>query len=134
MNIPRLEPAQRFVTRAVLLNRFHAPDEEEYRDARHVLGAIHNGFPDAPVHEQAAYVVARIVRDRPFREANFRTAWDYMADLLDHRGFDLEASLAEAQELGNRVWDMAEEAPEEMEAQLAAWFKPRIHKGMGRHS
>lgn len=128
MSISRLEPTRQFVDRMVLLNRFHAPDEQEYDGARAALARLHKDFPGGPVHEQAAFLVAHIVAKRPFSEANFRTAWDYVADMLDHRGYELEASLAEAQDLGTDAWDGADDAAV-LQAELAAWFKPRIHKG-----
>ncbi len=126
MSISRLEPTRQFVDRLVLLNRFHAPDEEDYEEARGALAGLHAGFPKGPVHEQAAFLVAAIARARPFAEANFRTAWDYVADMLSHRDYNLQATLAEAQDLGNRVWDMVDD--EDLEGELGAWFKPRIHK------
>lgn len=82
MSIHRLEPAKQFVTRMVLLNRFHAPDEDDYDGALSALGAVHRGFPSAEPHEQAAYLVAAVVDAAPFAEANFapasttsRTCW-----------------------------------------------------------
>ncbi len=124
--ISRLEPTRQFVDRIILLNRFHAPDEEDYESAHHALGQIHQGFPDGSVSGQAAYLVASVAQSRPFAAANFRTAWDYVADLLAHRGYDLDASLSEAQELGNEVWDRVEH--DSLEAFLEDWFRPRIHK------
>ncbi len=126
MSISRLEPTPQFVDRLVLLNRFHAPDEEDYSEARQTLAGLHGGFPSGPVHDQMAFIVAAISRGRPFAEANFRTAWDYVADTLSHRKYDLQATLAEAQDLGNRVWDLVDS--DDLEGELAAWFKPRIHK------
>ncbi len=126
MSISRLEPTRQFVDRLVLLNRFHAPDEEDYEGARSALASVHTGFPQGAIHEQAAFIVAAVARTRPFAEANFRTAWDYVADTLSHRDYDLQATLAEAQELGNQVWDMVDD--DGLESELAAWFKPRIHK------
>lgn len=126
MSITRLEPTRQFVDRMVLLNRFHAPDEDDYDGARSSLAALHGGFPSGPIHEQAAYIVAGVVRHRPFAEANFRTGWDYTSDMLSHRGYDLQATLAEAQDLGNRAWDLAED--DGLQEDLASWFRPRIHK------
>lgn len=125
MSITRLEPSRQFVDRMVLLNRFHTPDEDDYSGAHHVLGEIHRGFPRTDAADQAAYLVSAVVKGRPFSEANFRTAWDYVADLLDVRGYDLQASLKEAQDLGNTVWDMAED--DGLHGYLREWFGPRIH-------
>lgn len=151
MSIPRLEPTRQFIDRLILLNRFHAPDQEDYSEAMHVLGLIHRDFPIAPVHQQAAYLMARLSVERPFQEGNFRTAWDYVADLLAHRGYDLRASYLEAQDLGNRVWEwigvpasdaarsaqVIRRAPAdgpgshrdeaELVEDLVRWFRPRIH-------
>lgn len=126
-SIPRLEPAKQFVTRIILLNRFHAPDEEDYEEATHVLGSIHQGFPNGAVHDQVAYLMGAIIRKKPFAEANFRTAWDYVSDLLAHRDLDLDASLDESYDLAEYAWEWAD--TEELEANLAQWFRPRIHKG-----
>lgn len=128
MSIHRLEPAKQFVTRMVLLNRFHAPDEDDYDGALSALGAVHRGFPSAEPHEQAAYLVAAVVDAAPFAEANFRTGFDYVADLLVHEGYDLEATLRDQQDLGTAVWDLKEEGTDAMTAFLADWFKPRILK------
>lgn len=129
MSIHRLEPAQQFVNRIILLNRYHAPDEDDYADAHHKLGGVHRGFPNAKPHEQAAYLVAHITTAAPFAEANFRTAWDYTADLLEHEGYHLESELASRQELGHAVWDLGqEEGPGAAEAYLVDWFKSRILK------
>lgn len=128
MSIHRLESAKQFVTRMVLLNRFHAPDEEDYEDAHSALGAIHRGFPSSDIHEQAAYLVAAVVAAKPFAEANFRTGFDYVADLLVHEGYDLDAGLRDQQDAGTAVWEIAEEGQEAIAAFLADWFKPRILK------
>lgn len=128
MSIHRLEPAKQFVTRMVLLNRFHAPDEDDYDSALHELGGVHRGFPSADIHDQAAYLVAAVMARTPFAEANFRTAFDYVANLLDHEGYDLEATLRDQQDLGNAVWDLKDEGQEAMEGFLSDWFKPRILK------
>lgn len=128
MSIHRLEPAKQFVTRMVLLNRFHAPDEEDYDAALHELGAVHRGFPDATPHEQAAYLVAAVVDTEPFAEANFRTAFDYVADLLVHEGYDLEATLRDQQDLGTAIWELKDEGVQAMQDFLVDWFKPRILK------
>lgn len=127
MTIHRLEPAKQFVTRIILLNRFHAPDEEDYDEAGHKLGSIHRNFPDAAVHDQAAYLIAAISAAKPFVEANFRTAFDYTADMLAHEGYQLEWTLPQQQELGHAVWDLiTEEGEEAARAYVADWCKPRV--------
>lgn len=128
MTIHRLEPAKQFVNRVVLLNRFHAPDEDDYEAAHHALGAVHNGFPEAPIHEQAAYLVAAIATAKPFSEANFRTAYDYAADTLAHHGYDVEATVTDQQELGNAVWSLLDEGQDAVQSYAADWFKPRVLK------
>jgi prophage maintenance system killer protein len=131
MSIARLEPARQFTNRILLLNRFHTPDQENYEDAISALGQVHGGFPSTTTHEQCAYLIDSIAKHRPFDEANFRTAWDYVSDLLQHRDYDLQATVPEVQELGNAVWDMQDDAPGEAAAYLAAWFQPRIHSMKG---
>ncbi len=126
MSIHRLEPAQQFVNRIILLNRFHAPDEEDYKNAHHALGTIHNGFPEAEAHEQAAYLIAAIAAAKPFAEANFRTAYDYASDLLFHHGFEAQATVRDQQDLGNAIWDLMEEGEAAARDYLVDWFKPRV--------
>ncbi len=126
MTIHRLEPAKQFVTRVMLLNRFHAPDEEDYSEATHKLGALHRGFPNGLVHEQAAYLVAGILAAEPFQEANFRTAMDYVSDTLSHEGYELQANLREQQDLGIQAWTLREESEGACRRFLEDWFKPRI--------
>lgn len=130
MSIHRLEPAKQFVTRMVLLNRFHAPDEDDYEEARHALGAIHKGFPRAEPARQSAYIVSAVMAGQPFREANYRTAFDYVADMLAHAGYDLHWTLKDQQDLGSTLWGYVEQGDEAaVEAYAESWFKPRIHKG-----
>ncbi len=130
MNISRLEPTRQFVTRLVLLNRFHAPDETDYEGARHALAGVHKSFPEAPVHEQAAYLVTHVAAQRAFATGNFRTAWDYMADTLAHKGFDLEATHSEVNEWRSKAMNQIDEEPAEFQAELADWLRSRIHRGL----
>jgi hypothetical protein len=127
MSIHRLESAKQFVTRCILLNRFHAPDEEDYEAAGHALGSIHRGFPRAEAHEQAAYIITAIAAAKPFAEANFRTAYDYVADMLAHNDYDLAATLRQQQDLGTRVWGAMEgDGEAAVRALTATWYKARI--------
>ncbi len=130
MNISRLEPTRQFVTRLVLLNRFHAPDETDYEGARHALAGVHKAFPDSQVHEQAAYLVTRIAAQRAFASANFRTAWDYMADTLAHKGFDLEASHSDVNEWRSKAMQQIDDDADAFQTELADWLRNRIHRGL----
>lgn len=130
MNISRLEPTRQFVNRLVLLNRFHAPDETDYEGARHALAGVHKAFPDAAIHEQAAYLVTRVAAQRAFATANFRTAWDYMADTLAHKGFDLQATHSEVSEWRTKAMSQIDEEPDTFHGELSSWLRPRIHRGL----
>ncbi len=157
-----LEPFARFVHRVVDLNRLHSPEDplhdalaldgsawHEFVEAagpdvdaavaaRKDLALIHEGFPNGePVHEQAAYLVRAFSAARPFAEANHRTGWDYVSELLEHNGFALLASVDEGRGLGNDVWDQLREVypngaqplvheSDGVSEYLLEWFQPRI--------
>lgn len=153
-----LEPFARFLHRVVELNRLHSPDDplhdalELDHDAWHAfvesagpdvdaavaarkeLAAIHERFPSgSPAHLQAAYLVRAFSVARPFAEANHRTGWDYVSELLEHNGFELMAGVDEGRALGNEVWEridpaVADVGDDEVLAYLSEWFRPRIAK------
>lgn len=154
-----LEPFARFLHRVVELNRLHSPDDplhdalELDHDAWHAfveeagpdadaavaarkdLAEIHEHFPGGvPVHRQAAYLVRAFSVARPFAEANHRTGWDYMSELLEHNGFTLMADVDEGRGLGNELWDRLDGVrthvgdDDEVLAYLHDWFKPRVAK------
>lgn len=116
--IYRLEPLDRFIIRAVDLNRLHSPDDPlhaailaadgggpEAAYARKCLATIHREFPvGAPVHEQAAFLLRAFTGLAIFQEANFRTGWDFTDELLAHHGHSLETSVAAARTLGSDLW------------------------------
>lgn len=122
-SIFHLEPSKQFIDRVVLLNRFHAPDEENYEAVRKAMQEVHGNFPHSDANEQCAYLVAAIMDAGTFQEANFRTAYDYVADMLVHNNYELLANYRDQQELGNVLWDR-----EDKQSYLAEWFKPRIQK------
>lgn len=151
-----LEKFPHFLARVVALNRLYAPDDpvhehlmaasgpiaegpEGWREAertRRILHTIHRHFPEqAPVHEQAAYLVLQFSGLEPFPEANHRTGWDLTAEILQHAGHELTATVAEGQALGIRLWEEIQEAGvpadghlhhEHTLTWLGAWFHDRI--------
>lgn len=154
-----LEPFARFLRRVVELNRLHSPDDRLHDAlsldhdrwhafvqeagpdadaaiaARKELALIHEHFPTgAPAHRQAAYLVRAFSVARPFAEANHRTGWDYVSELLEHNGFTLMAGADDGRSLGNEVWERIDgtaadvEDDDEVLDYLSDWFKPRIAK------
>lgn len=154
-----LEPFARFLHRVVELNRLHSPegplhealslehdawhefvdqagpDADDAIKARKELAEIHEQFPaGAPVHQQAAYLVRAFNAARPFTEANHRTGWDYTAELLEHNGFSMLATVGESRELGSQLWERLEGDTHDVAAKdavyefLEEWFKPRLAK------
>lgn len=137
-SIPHLEPLTRFRHRITELNRLYNHDDPvhplmemdgetwhrtlESRDAerlpvtealsaRKSLAAIHQTFPaEAPVPEQAAYLIRAFNGMRPFQAANHRTGWDYAAEVLHHAGHDVVATEPEVHELGNELWSIMDGA------------------------
>lgn len=141
-----LEKLPAFVRRAVELNRLHAPDDDLHdailegatgdgaAHARHVLQTIHRHFPEgASLAVQAAYLVRAFGGLRPFSEANHRTGWDVMAEVLQHAGHQVLATPDEIRSLGNTLWEdlqgFQEEDLEEVDdaaRMLESWFHTRI--------
>ncbi len=149
-SIHHLEKVPAFLERIVALNRVHSPDDPtldhvanpggdaDAKTTRQALVKIHRHFPEAPMAEQAAYLVRAFNGLRPFAEANHRTVWDYLDDLVRHHDHRLLASEAEGRALGNDVWDrIREEHPDGLTAEslgdrdathawLVEWFQHRI--------
>ena len=165
-SIHRLEPFDRFMQRAIDLNALYSPDDPLHEQlvavqpvatkpldapaeaigswtevswARKCLVTIHREFPfGAPVHEQAAYAVRAFAGLRVFAEANFRTGWDYTAELIEHAGRTLEAGVRDAEELGNELLDRMNQAyptgfsramvleRDDVFDFLAEWFRRRV--------
>lgn len=165
-SIFHLEKLTHFRRRVVDLNRVHDPDNplhdillleggawEAFQDGddadglleraqhgRRALAAIHTSFPaGAPAHEQAAHVVRAFNGLRPFDQANHPTAWDYLAELVEHNGHELMAEDGEGHALGNDVWERIAEqhGPEGFDRDrvaerdaafdyLVEWFRHRI--------
>lgn len=156
-SIFHLEPFPQFLRRVIDLNRLYNPEDplheallrlstgdtaaggDEASLARKKLATIHKEFPHgAPLHEQAAYVVRAFNGLRPFAEANHRTGWDYLSELMIHSGYEVFPSEEEGRALGNEVWGRVGEAypdgfgrnrvldRDAVFQYLADWFRPRI--------
>lgn len=149
-SIHHLEKVPAFLERIVALNRIHNPDDPvhdritgdaedaEAKEARQRLVRIHRHFPEAPMAEQAAYLLRAFNGMRPFGLANHRTGWDYLDDLVRHHDHRILASEAEGRDLGNDIWDrLRQEHPDGITADglpdrdathewLTEWFRHRI--------
>ncbi len=136
-----LEPFDHFHARVLELNSLYDPEEDSANgssrakdpELRRSLQEIHAHFPSAPAAEQAAYLIWAFDGLRPLDKANHRTAWDYVAGMVEHADLHLLATEEEGRELGNIVWEAMEnhlfvlDVQDDVYELLTDWFKHRIN-------